>query len=241
MGEAATRRGRLPPERGSLTPRAVAFDFNGTISDDESVYCEIFRSLFAARGRPLAREDYFRELVGLPDAEIVRRWLGDDCSDVDGLLAERRRVYRELTASGESVPRRAREALRAAAARVPVAIVSGDFRDEIEHVLAGAGLAALVSALVALEDVSCPKPDPEAYLLALERLGGLPPGQVVAIEDTEVGVASAKVLGCTPSPSSARCPRNASARRTRSPSGSTSSSFGACSPTARSNQRVTTS
>ncbi len=121
--------------------------------------------------------------------------MGDDYPAQEGLLAERRLLYLERTRRGESVPGRAREALAEAASRVPVAIVSGDFRDEIEHVLTAANLAPLVSALVALEDVSRPKPDPEGYLLALERLGGLVPGDVVAVEDTEVGVASAKAAG----------------------------------------------
>jgi HAD superfamily hydrolase (TIGR01509 family) len=174
--------------------RAIAFDFNGTLSNDEGVYCEIFGELFAAAGRPLTREAYFRELVGLPDAEIVRRWLGEEFPEPDRLVAERIRLYRERTARGESVPEPARAAVRAAAARVPVAIVSGDFREEIEHVLAGAGLVRDVSVLVALEDVTRPKPDPEPYLLALEHLG-LEPRDVVAIEDTDVGIASARAAG----------------------------------------------
>jgi HAD superfamily hydrolase (TIGR01509 family) len=188
-------RGRLPPRRGPLSARALAFDFNGTLSNDEDVYCGIFRELFAAAGRPLTREQYFDELVGLPDTEIIRRWLGADPPEAERLVAERIRLYRERTRDGESIPEQAREAVLAAAARVPVAIVSGDFREEIEHALAGAGLTRYVSLLVALEDVRRPKPYPDGYLLALKGLGGLRPEEVVAIEDTEVGVASAKAAG----------------------------------------------
>ena len=34
--------------------RAVAFDFNGTLSDDEPILLSVYRELFAEQGRPLA-------------------------------------------------------------------------------------------------------------------------------------------------------------------------------------------
>ena len=54
--------------------------------------------------------------------------------------------------------------MRYAAARVPVAIVSGAFRAEIEPVVAAAGIAGEVTAIVAADDVEHGKPHPEAYL-----------------------------------------------------------------------------
>jgi sugar-phosphatase len=83
-----------------------------------------------------------------------------------------------------------------AAARVPVAVVSGAFRREIEPVLAGAGLAGHVTVLVAADDVERGKPDPECYLRAVSALDGvLRPDEVVAFEDTQAGVTSAKAAG----------------------------------------------
>jgi beta-phosphoglucomutase-like phosphatase (HAD superfamily) len=38
--------------------RAVAFDFNGTLSDDEPIMYRIYRDLFAEHGRPISREQY---------------------------------------------------------------------------------------------------------------------------------------------------------------------------------------
>ena len=86
--------------------------------------------------------------------------------------------------------------MRYAAARVPVAVVSGAYRREIEPVLELAGLAECVTALVAADDVTRGKPDPEGYVRALAALGdGLAPSDVVAFEDTEAGVASARGAG----------------------------------------------
>ena len=173
--------------------RAVIFDFNGTLSHDEPILCEIFCELFAEHGRPLSAQEYFDELAGLSDPEIVRAWLGRDHPSVDEVIERRIARYRELVADGSSVPDPVRNAVRYAAERVPVAIVSGAAREEIEPVIGAAGLAASIRTIVGAEDVADGKPDPAGYLRALELLdGGLEAGEVVVFEDTEAGIASAK-------------------------------------------------
>ena len=62
--------------------------------------------------------------------------------------------------------------------------------------LEGAGIASLFTAVVTADDVTHGKPHPEGYLRAVALLGdGLEPGRVVALEDTEAGVAAAKDAG----------------------------------------------
>ena len=110
------------------------------------------------------------------------------------LVQERIDAYTALAASGSTVTAPVREAVRYAAARVPVAIVSGAFRAEIEPVVAAAGIAGELSMIVTADDVEHGKPHPEGYLLAVERLG-VDPARTVAFEDTEAGVSSAKDAG----------------------------------------------
>jgi beta-phosphoglucomutase len=179
-----------------VSVRAVIFDFNGTLSQDEPILCEIFRDLFAEHGRPLSAQEYFDELAGLPDPEIVRTWLGRDHPAVDDVLEQRIARYRARVGDGSSVPEDVREAVRYAAARVPVGVVSGAARSEIESVIEAAGLGGVVTAVVAAEDVSEGKPHPDGYLRALELLNGaLEAREVLVFEDTEAGVASAKAAG----------------------------------------------
>ena len=175
--------------------RAIAFDFNGTLSDDEAVLCEIFVELFAEHGRPLSAQEYFDHLAGHSDPEIVRRWLGRDHPDVQAVIDERIRRYRAAVSDGHSIHEPVREAVRYAAGRVPVAIVSGAMRAEIEPVVAAAGLAPLFRGIVAADDVFHGKPHPEGYLTALALLGVDAPGEVLAIEDTEAGIAAAEAAG----------------------------------------------
>jgi HAD superfamily hydrolase (TIGR01509 family) len=176
--------------------RAVIFDFNGTLSHDEPILCEIFSDLFAEYGRPLSAQEYFDELAGLSDPEVVRTWLGRDHPSMDEVIQRRIARYRERVTDGSSVPGHVREAVRYAAARVHVAVVSGAARAEIVPVIQAAGLAALVGPIVAAEDVAQGKPHPAGYLRALTLLdGGVDAADALVFEDTEAGIASAKAAG----------------------------------------------
>ena len=177
-----------------MSVRAVIFDFNGTLSDDEPILCEIFMHLFAEHGKPMSAQEYFDRLVGLSDPEIVRAWLGDDDPDVEAVIEERTRRYRYAVADGSSVHEHVREAVRFAASRVPLAICSGAARAEIEPVVHAAGLAACFEAIVSSDDVAHGKPDPEGYAKALAALD-VDPADSLVVEDTEAGIASARAAG----------------------------------------------
>ena len=179
-----------------MPARAVAFDFNGTLSQDEPVLCAVYRELFAEEGRPLSEEDYYGTLAGHSEETIIGTWLGIDGDELVRLVEKRIERYLSLVGGGESIPDTVREAVAYAAERVPVAVVSGAFRREIEPVLTGADLTRHVTVVVAADDVERGKPAPDGYLLAVRLLGdGLRAGDVAAFEDTEAGVASAKAAG----------------------------------------------
>jgi beta-phosphoglucomutase len=170
--------------------RALLLDFNGTISEDEPILCEIFQELFDEAGKPLTEGEYYDRLAGFSDREIVRMWLGRD----DAALLDRKSArYRQL-ADGSTVSSETRKAVRAAAEVVPVAIVSGSARTEIEPVLDAAGIAEAITLVVSEDDITRSKPDPEGYLIAVDLLG-VEPGGAVAVEDSEAGIAAAKAAG----------------------------------------------
>ena len=176
------------------TPRALLFDFNGTLSQDEPLLLGIYQRLFARYGRPLTEEQYYGQLAGLSEDAIIGGWLGVDGPLLGSLMAERIDGYATVAADAATVTEEVRAAVRYAAVRVPVAIVSGAFRTEIEPVVAAAGLAEQITAIVSADDVEHGKPHPEGYLRALELLG-LDAADVVAFEDTEAGIAAAVEAG----------------------------------------------
>jgi beta-phosphoglucomutase len=173
---------------------AITFDFNGTLSNDEPILCGIVRRLLAERGRPLSEQEYYDQLAGLSDEAIVTTWLGADYPDVAAVVRERVTAYGELVRDGSTIEEQTREAVRYAAARVPIAIVSGAALAEIEPVIAAAGLERFFPVIVSSDAVTRGKPDPESYLTALDVLG-VDAADVVAFEDTESGIASAVGAG----------------------------------------------
>ena len=177
-----------------MSVAAVVFDFNGTLSDDEPVLCEIFMHLFAEHGRPMSEQEYFDQLAGLSDPEIVKTWLGAEHPDVEAVIEERGRRYRAAAADGSTIHEHVREAVRFAADHVPLAICSGAARAEIEPDIGAAGIAGCFRVLVCSDDVVRGKPDPEGYRKTLELLEA-DPAQAVVFEDTEAGVASARAAG----------------------------------------------
>jgi beta-phosphoglucomutase len=171
--------------------KALAFDFNGTLSDDEPVLVRVYGELFAEQGRPMTGADYYEHLAGHTDEEMFMRWLGH--SD-RALIEDRIARYSALVADGSTVDEEMRAAIRFAAARMPVAIVSAAEREEIDPVLEATGLRDSISLIVSQDDVTNGKPDPECYLTAA-RLLGIEPTELLVFEDTAVGVSAAKAAG----------------------------------------------
>jgi beta-phosphoglucomutase len=186
-------------------PDAVLFDFNGTISDDEGLLAELFHRIFAEVGIDVPASLYFEEFAGYSDVEIAERVLerfghAGDAELRDRVVRRRTELYLDAQCTASTVRPEAAECVRQIAARVPVAIASGAARLEIEAVLEGAGLRELFPVLVCLEDVTNGKPDPEGYLLALDRLGShvgrrLSAETTLVFEDSEPGLESAIAAG----------------------------------------------
>jgi beta-phosphoglucomutase len=173
---------------------AVIFDFNGTLSDDEPVLCDIFMHLFAEHGKPMSAQEYFDQVAGLSDPEIVTTWLGEDHPDVEEVVGERVHRYRAAVSDGSTIHEHTRDAVRFAAERAPLAICSGAARAEIEPVVEAAGLAPVFRTIVSSDDVVHGKPDPEGYLKTVALLE-VDPADAVVFEDTEAGIASARSAG----------------------------------------------
>jgi beta-phosphoglucomutase-like phosphatase (HAD superfamily) len=90
----------------------------------------------------------------------------------------------------------ASEAVRWAAGRGQVAVVSGSRRVEIAAALEALGLSELVPAarIVGAEDYPRGKPAPDPYLEGAKRLELLPK-DCLAVEDSRAGIASARTAG----------------------------------------------
>jgi HAD superfamily hydrolase (TIGR01509 family) len=174
---------------------AVVFDLDGVIVDSEQVWDEV-------------REQYTRESGGNYIATATRDMMGMSAPEWSRYMAETLGVPgtpdeinaavvdRMLERYGEAPPLidGAVDAVRAIAARWPVAIASSSNPELIEVVLRVSGLADVVRVAVSSQEVPRGKPAPDVYLEAARRLGVDPHG-CVAVEDSENGIRSAHAAG----------------------------------------------
>ena len=75
-------------------------------------------------------------------------------------------------------------------AGVPIGLASSSSLAEIDVVVHALRLGPMLAAIASADEVGQPKPAPDVYRLAIERLGTGPDG-VLAIEDSAAGVAAA--------------------------------------------------
>jgi HAD superfamily hydrolase (TIGR01509 family) len=86
------------------------------------------------------------------------------------------------------------ETLKALHGRLRMAVVTSSQRQHFDTMHGGIGLTEYFEFVVAREDCGKTKPNPEPYLLALERLG-MSADSCVAVEDSERGLAAARAAG----------------------------------------------
>jgi HAD superfamily hydrolase (TIGR01509 family) len=129
---------------------------------------------------------------------VARARRGGDDTAVELATLRAERHFAALIGKGVSLAPGARELLGAAAGVARLGLVTRASRREVEFVLALAGLDGAFECIVAAEDVASPKPSPEGYRRALERLArrrAAPPAGALALEDAAAGVRAARAAG----------------------------------------------
>lgn len=190
--------------------RALLFDFNGILVDDEPIHLEMFQRVLAEEGLALSAGDYYARYLGLDDRGCFAAVLGEAGEPATTprlmrLIARKASYYQErVRERGYPFFAGAAELVHAAAgAGWMLGVVSGALREEVTAALRQAGLLARFKVLVTAEDVAAGKPDPEGYRQALQALNTLPPlperlihpHEVVALEDSPAGLAAAAEAG----------------------------------------------
>ena len=198
-----------------MTLRAIIFDFNGVLIDDEHQHFLAFQKTLSERGHTLTERDYLQRYLGLDDRACLTTALrdrGDDvtaggaaptdksASDAGWALVERKAAHYEAElANGMKLMDSAAALVRDCARHLPIAIASGARRREIELVLERAGLASCFQLIVSADDVLHGKPAPDGYLAALAGLRGKHPAlqarECLVLEDAPNGVHAAKAAG----------------------------------------------
>lgn len=179
-----------------MLPEALLLDLDGTLIDSEQAHTRSIVQYFVRRGISLSDEEQ-AYVVGHAWQEIyefldVRRRIGLSLRE---LQVEAVRFKDAQIAAGELdmpvLPGAAEFVARVHETGVPIAIVSGSCRAEIEQILPRLGIGPKLHFFMGAEDYPRGKPAPDGYLAAAARLS-VRATRCLVVEDSEAGIASAR-------------------------------------------------
>ena len=179
-----------------MPPRAVLFDFDGVRADTENVHVAAWERTLHALALDTPPEVCIRA-AEQDDRDFLRERFAErsiEGGDIAGWVAHKQAITRALLADAPYLYPGVRELLDALAGRVPLAVVTGTWRANAQIVLGAAGVLDRFSLVVGKEDAEAPKPAPDVYRVALQRLQ-VPPEAAIALEDSPSGLASAQAAG----------------------------------------------
>ncbi|HSV99566.1 MAG TPA: HAD family phosphatase [Sedimentisphaerales bacterium] len=186
--------------------RVVIFDFDGVITDSEILHFRAFNATLAPHGFELSKTKYYKDYLGMSDKDCFKTLIGEGRlriqeTQIPALIQQKTQVFERLARTEGRVIEGVREFIDLlVAAQVPIAICSGALRPEIELLLEEAGLRGRFDVIVSAEDVHRGKPDPEGFILTLQKLNdGWPdpiaPANCIVIEDSHWGLKAARAAG----------------------------------------------
>lgn len=174
--------------------QALIFDCDGTLATTAHLHHRSLTEALRGLGHDMP-EAFYLARTGLSLEHLL-----DEFAEVCG----RRLTSAEVLPTATAVYRRdvalIREVaevtavVRTFAGRSPLAVASSAGRPFVLATLEQLGIAGLFDAVVTVEDVVNPKPAPDPYLLAAEKLGVAPEACLV-FEDSDQGLSAAKSAG----------------------------------------------
>lgn len=174
-------------------PRAVLFDFDGTLADSYPAITASVNHVRARHGLPPLGEAEVRRHVGRGPAYLLEHTVpgADLARDLPAYRAHHptvmRRGTRLLPGAAEALAALKRQGRRAAVcSNKPVAFTRG----LLDHL----GLMPLLDLVLGPEDVSRPKPAPDMLRVALARLG-LGAAEALYVGDMVVDIETARAAG----------------------------------------------
>jgi len=186
--------------------RAIIFDFNGVIADDETPHFLTFQQALQEDGLALTKEDYYGAYLGMDERNcataLVESVIGtQDPARIQRILDRKAALFRDYTATYKpQLFPGVVEFVKRAGRRYRLAIASGGRMEQIEFALRDTPIEKDFAVIASSEDTVIGKPDPAIYQVTLNRINRLQPRpwppigpeECLVIEDSLVGIHSAK-------------------------------------------------
>ncbi|ACD89239.1 HAD-superfamily hydrolase, subfamily IA, variant 3 [Chlorobium limicola DSM 245] len=174
---------------------AVLWDNDGLLVDSEALFFELTRKAFDEAGFELDRMYWGVEYLGnAKHSREIARELGMEPRIADSVIERRDEAFLKSLEVPVPLLPEVRRTIESLAGTVRLGLVTGSPRDKVERMHRDNGLLDYFEVIITDDDITRPKPHPEPYLKALERLG-LEASRCLAVEDSRRGLASAHAAG----------------------------------------------
>jgi beta-phosphoglucomutase len=177
--------------------RAVLWDLDGTLVDSEEFHWQSWEHALGLDGVRVTYEQ-FKSSFGQRNDRILRGWLGAESTDerIHRIAEAKEAEYRRLAQVHglTPLPGAAKWLVRLQSDGWKQAIASSAPKENVEVMLRALHLEQYFNAIVASEDVTKGKPDPQVFLTAAARLS-VPAAHCVVVEDAAAGVEAATRAG----------------------------------------------
>ena len=175
------------------TTKAILFDCDGTLVDTMPIHREVWHQLFL-RYDFIITDEWWEEWANLPLLPMVLHVIPDATPELaDRLNVEAMDMYNDMLHMIEPLEH-VIEVARRFHGRLPMAVVTGGYRDVVVPSLDAAGITHLFDCIVTADEVTHSKPAPDLYALAMRKLG-VEPEACLVYEDSEIGMTSARSAG----------------------------------------------
>ncbi|HLK04723.1 MAG TPA: HAD family phosphatase [Candidatus Acidoferrum sp.] len=175
--------------------KAVIFDLDGVVADSHPIHEAAWKTLFTEAG--LSRETINVDFLyaGHPRREILKHYLGS-LSDAELQRWGRRKdeLYELAALQLQAKPGIPRVLAQLKAAGIACALATSAGRRRSLESLELLGLNEYFPVVITGDDVHKPKPAPDIFLLAAEKLN-VQPENCVVVEDSVAGVRAAVAAG----------------------------------------------
>lgn len=189
-----------------MSLKAVLFNFNGVIIKDGSIHIQLIDEILIQENLQPQRVKEREEFLGISHRAYLQNLLKNRGRVVTEaymaqLLTRKAQAYVLELEKLEKLPLYSGiedVIFQIRSRHLKMALVSDALSLEIEMVLTSAKLAEYFPVIVSGDDISSDKPNPEGYLLAVERLNqtypelNLEPDECLVIENTPAGIQAAK-------------------------------------------------
>jgi HAD superfamily hydrolase (TIGR01509 family) len=178
--------------------KAVLFDMDGVLIEAKDWHYEALNKALALFGYEITRAEHLSAYDGLPTSVKLKKLTLEKGlpSQLHEFINEMKQQYTVQIIQEQCRPRFNHEfalsKLQAEGYRI--AVCSNSIRMTIEMMMDYAKLTKYLEFIISNQDVKNAKPDPEIYLIAMEKMG-LKPEECLILEDNENGIKAALASG----------------------------------------------